>query len=344
MKSVGNRLDGAELKWAFCVGPNKAYTLYWVLHVNIWIAEENRNKSNEIVLARSDIKCVFPYYIPDNIDNLTELDCEVVLIKEFRSPARTEDCFIHELPGGSAFKAQDPIAEALKELQEETSLVVTDPTRMINHGARQLAGTTSAHQAHLFSIKLNDEEIAKCRQLAHSKEAQGNAAETERTYVEVFPLRELLKSNKLDWTALGMIHYVLHEAMHSSTKQSQKQRRSSHGNAETKGAGSSKKPVSKVAPPAVKSATADKKPLKPAAVSQRSTAVTSERNIRSADRKSAPESQKSHSKTFTEAESKTKAPPAAERSSSSKAYQRKSSGHASAATLPDESTQESEGK
>jgi len=212
MKNVGNRLDGAELKWAFCVGKNKAYTLYWVLHVNIWVTSEGRHKSNEIVLARSDIKCVFPYYIPEGIE-FSELDCEVVLIKEFRSPCRTEDGFIHELPGGSAFKKKDPLVEALEELKEETGLVVEDKSRMTNHGARQLAGTTSAHQAHLFSIQLTDEEIEYCRQAAASQTSLGNASETEKTYLEVHKLGDLLKTNKVDWSVLGMIHFVLHEAV-----------------------------------------------------------------------------------------------------------------------------------
>jgi len=129
MKRVGNRLDGCNFEWAFRVGPNKAFVLYWVLHVNIWVSSENRHKSNEIVLARGDIKCVFPYYIPKNVPNMTEMDCEIVLIKEFRSPARTEDCFIHELPGGSAFKAKDPIQDAIDELLRRLVLILMQLTR-----------------------------------------------------------------------------------------------------------------------------------------------------------------------------------------------------------------------
>ncbi|CAM9308784.1 unnamed protein product, partial [Heterosigma akashiwo] len=60
---------------------------------------------------------VCPYYVPPGAQGPE--DCEVVLIKEFRSPAKTDDCFIHELPGGSAFKAQEPVVEAASELHEE---------------------------------------------------------------------------------------------------------------------------------------------------------------------------------------------------------------------------------
>jgi len=218
MKKVGNRLDGANFEWAFRVGPNKAFTLFWVLHVNIWVKAENRHKSNEIVLGRSDIKCIFPYYIPNNISS--EMDCEIVLIKEFRSPARTDDCFIHELPGGSAFKAKDPIQEAIDELRQETGLGIdaSGKDRVKDHGARQLAGTTSAHQAHLFSIELKAAEIEHCRKAAATKKVMGNAAETEQTYVEVFKLGDAIKSNLVDWTTLGMLHHVLHEALQAKIK------------------------------------------------------------------------------------------------------------------------------
>jgi len=220
MQKVGNRLDHATFEWAFRVGPNKAFTLFWVLHVNVWVKSEQRNKSNEIVLARGDIKCVFPYYIPKvrGFRKLTAMDCEIVLIKEFRSPARTEDCFIHELPGGSAFKAKDPIQEAIDELRQETGLDIDAKNpeqrgRIIDHGARQLAGTTSAHQAHLFSVELTANEMRHCRAQAKSGKPLGNAQETEMTYVEVYKLKDIIKSNVIDWTTLGMLHLVLHEAV-----------------------------------------------------------------------------------------------------------------------------------
>ena len=51
-----------------------------------------------------------------------------------------------------------------------------------------------------------------------NKKILGNAAETEQTYVEVFRLGEAIKSNKIDWTTLGMLHYVLHEAVQKKVK------------------------------------------------------------------------------------------------------------------------------
>ncbi len=45
-KQAGNRLDGAKVAWTFRVGPQRNFVFLWALHVNVYIAKEDRNKTN----------------------------------------------------------------------------------------------------------------------------------------------------------------------------------------------------------------------------------------------------------------------------------------------------------
>lgn len=53
-KSAGNRLDGARLLWSWRGGPGKAFTFTFALRVDVFVAAEHRNKTNELVFSRSD--------------------------------------------------------------------------------------------------------------------------------------------------------------------------------------------------------------------------------------------------------------------------------------------------
>lgn len=194
-KAAGNRLDGFELELAFGVGPKKGFLLFWAAHVDIYVAAEDRNKSNEIVVSRPDISHTVGYWPSDNV-----FDSKVVLIREFRSTACTKDGFIREVPGGSGYKTATPMEDAVNEFAEETGLTVS-PDRLRLIGARQLCGTATAHQAHVFAVELTSEEIATLEQGG----TFGNAAETELTYVEVMTFQQLLDNPITDWSNLGMI-------------------------------------------------------------------------------------------------------------------------------------------
>ena len=205
-KAAGNRLDGARLLWHFRI-PKVNFIFSWVLHVRVWIAAEERHKENEYVFARSDISTVCLYSWPSNLpDGLTDItDVEVVLIREFRSPGRTDDGFVHELAGGSSFKpGQDPLRVASEEVHEETGLIIP-ASRFREVRSRQLAATLSAHHAHLFAAELTQQEMAQARLLAESQETHGVVEDTERTYVEVTTLREMLAGGLVDWSMIGMV-------------------------------------------------------------------------------------------------------------------------------------------
>lgn len=201
-KAAGNRLDGAKLLWSFRVGPNKGFTFAYAMHVNVHITSEGRNKTNEFILSRPDIATIVAYRKRDNI-----MDTDVVLIKEFRSPSRTSDGFIREAPGGSSWKpGEDPFTTAAHELSEETGFSV-DPSRLRKIGARQLCGILSTHQAHVFACEITEGELSTLRKQQEDGAVFGVAGDTERTYIEVHRLSDLLtpESNAVDWSMLGMI-------------------------------------------------------------------------------------------------------------------------------------------
>lgn len=200
-RRAGNRLDGAREEWTFRVGPKKSFLFLWVLHVNVHVASEGRNKTNEVVIGRSDISCVV-LHGPQR-----GLDTDVVLIREFRSPATTPDGFIHEVPGGSSFKpGKDPAQLAVDEVHEETGLELA-MNRITVRSKRQLNGTLSSHKAHLYSAQLTDDEIAVLRD--REGIALGEEGDSERTYVEVMKLGSILRSQHVDWSMLGMILSVI---------------------------------------------------------------------------------------------------------------------------------------
>ncbi len=203
-KAAGNRLDGARLEWNFRVGARKDRVYCWALHVNVYVAKENRHKSNEVVISRPNIASVLLYKRESDI-----LDSKIVLVREFRSPASTSDGFVWELPGGSSFDPQKiPYVVAHQEVFEETGLQV-EPGRMKPHFSRQLAGTFSAHKAYLFSVELTDQELGNLYKESGIPHGEMKNETGERTYIEIKTLKEVMAEDSVDWSNLGMILSVL---------------------------------------------------------------------------------------------------------------------------------------
>jgi 8-oxo-dGTP pyrophosphatase MutT (NUDIX family) len=201
---AGNRLERARAEWIFRP-PKKGEVFYWVLHVDMFVAAEDRRKANEVVIGRPDISCVCMYYPGDSLAN-----SHVVMIKEFRSPARSADGFVWELPGGSTFeKGRDPQTIACDEVREETGIVL-DPSRLRSCGSKQLAGTLSSHHAHVYAYHLTGKEFAGLKELEGKTcgVPEDNAEYTEFHIVRVGDLSELREKTG-DWSTLGMIYAVL---------------------------------------------------------------------------------------------------------------------------------------
>lgn len=200
-KNAGNRLDGAKVEWTFRVGPKKNFVFLWALHANVYVASEKRNKVNEVVIARPDIATIVMYRRRKPLD-----DSDIILIREFRSPAATDDGFVWEVPGGSSKAVKAPMEVVADECEEETGLrICTD--RIRKHESRQLVATLSSHKAHLFSVEITSEELGYFH--SQSGVAHGIAGDSERTYVEVIKLGDLRRQSNVDWSMLGMILSVL---------------------------------------------------------------------------------------------------------------------------------------
>lgn len=198
--TAGNTMLGARPAWTFGVGPDNRLLLYWALRVSMRIAAEDRVKSNEVVISRPDISVMALYQRGATLD-----DTIVVLIREFRSPASTPDGFVHELPGGSGPASGGALDQAASETEEETGLVI-DINRVRIHGSRQLAGTLSAHHAHLFAVEITDDELAHLRTIRSRPHGVGD---TERTWIEITTFGEIRRERLVDWATLGMIAEVL---------------------------------------------------------------------------------------------------------------------------------------
>ena len=198
----GNRLDDATVLWTFY--PRSGFLLSFVLKVNIWVAEEQRNKSNEFVFSRRNISSVLPVW--KEADNDSILNSKVVLVKEFRSTVHSRDSFVHELPSGSDANkdAERALEVAARELEMETGLKIS-PHRLAKVSTRQLCATLSTHLSYLFLVELNDNEIRQAEDAARRKDTHGEVGSSECTYVEVRTIGDLLRKDDVDFSTLGML-------------------------------------------------------------------------------------------------------------------------------------------
>ena len=199
----GNRLDEADVKWIGTV-TDKRILFAWILWVKVWISSEKRHKENEWVFSRKDISTVVLYR-----PNPSLLDTMVVLVREFRSPCRNDDGLVHELPGGSSVKPdQDPLQIASEEVREETGLRIP-ADRFTFIGNRQLVATLSSHHAFCYAAPITAEELAEAVEMAENQEIHGVEEDSERTYVEVTTVEDLLSDNRMDWSMMGMLMQAL---------------------------------------------------------------------------------------------------------------------------------------
>jgi 8-oxo-dGTP pyrophosphatase MutT (NUDIX family) len=196
-RAAGNELVSARVEYVLRTGPKKDWLFLWALAVDVYIPSEKRNKKNEVVVGRPDASQVVLLHRREKL-----LESEVILVREFRSAARTADGFVRETPGGSSFTGvTDPQTIALEEVHEEVGLQLPS-SRMTFLGSRQLAATLLSHHAHLFFVEITDAELAR---LVREKDESRGAGHSEMTWLEIRTIGSLIEDSSVDWSTLGMI-------------------------------------------------------------------------------------------------------------------------------------------
>lgn len=205
MKNNNNELVDFEELYSWYMPKAKKLFLS-VFKPSVYIKEEDRIKSNEFVVARTDISHICAYYRPDN----EILNSEIVLVKEFRSPVRNNKGYVYELPGGSSLKDNSSALEtASQELEEEIGLLV-EPERFKFVDSRQSASTLCSHKINLYSVRLTKDEIDKIKKDSQNNVTHGIQEATELTYSLVVTYNDILKGKyPVDFTNLGMIQSVI---------------------------------------------------------------------------------------------------------------------------------------
>ncbi len=197
LKQNGNELCDATVQH-FLKFKN-GFVFSFILHVNVWVGSEQRNKSNEFIFSRNDISVICPFYRGEN-------ETFIVLIKEFRSPVRNSKGLVYELPGGSSMKpGVDPVENAQHELHEETGIFIQDLSRFKFVQSNQLCSTLSTHKSWVYSVELNAKEFIGVLKTAKEKTTFGVVEDTEQTQIEIMPLSKI-KEYPIDFSMTGMIY------------------------------------------------------------------------------------------------------------------------------------------
>ena len=201
---AGNTLTSAVPRFVHLTGPNKDIVFLWLMDVDVYIQAEDRHKVNEFVISRTDTSAVM-LYLPGK----TLRDTKVILVREFRSPVSNAAGFVYELSGGSSLKPEeDALTVASHEVYEELGFKLS-PSRFRYVGTRQGMATLLANRIHLYAAEISPAELRELQQL--SGEPHGNVEDTERTYIEIQSVGELLNAELVDWSNVGMILSVLEE-------------------------------------------------------------------------------------------------------------------------------------
>lgn len=199
----GHELRSVQVNWEMKVGKHKDILLFAVVHVSVYIPEENREKSNEHIFLRPDISCVVAY-----LPNSNYLKTEILLVKEFRSNTRNKSTF--ELPGGSSLSKDKAKTVALHELVEETGLTISSD-RLNFFQSRQMVSTLATYKANAFAVELTPSEMETLRKDTNT---YGISADSEQTYVTVKSLENILSDTKEDWSTIGIILSALQNTQH----------------------------------------------------------------------------------------------------------------------------------
>ena len=191
----GNILLDLNINYSFIM-PKARKLFLWIASTIMYIKDENRIKSNEFILSRTNLSSVVLIKRGN-----TYKDTYIVLVKEYRTPCCNEEAFVYELPGGSSLN-NDALQTAIEEIKEEVGISL-DLLKLDLIESRQSIATLSAHKLIAYKYELSTDEFKKLKKIEGSQ--HGLEADSERTYVIIKSLDEIINNSLLDWTNIGII-------------------------------------------------------------------------------------------------------------------------------------------
>lgn len=201
LKNQKNKLLDFEAKSVITIG--EEHSLFgFSAWVNIWIANENREKSCEWIFSRTHTSYTVPFFTnPDGSRSY-------VLVRDFRSTAVNRKGYVYELPGGSLEEGLDPRDNAIKELLEETGLDLSaGKDRLIPMGIIQAYAIFSTNLVVPYCVELIKDEF----DLLMSKVKRGETlGENDEEVIKLCIMNERsingnLEQFPIDLTTLGLI-------------------------------------------------------------------------------------------------------------------------------------------
>lgn len=192
---AGNELK--DFKVTSIINPNE--TLFgFSAWASVYITNEERYKTNEWIFSRIPVSYVVPYYIEGD-------KTYFVLTSEFRTSVNNSKGRVFELAGGSTTKPGiTPIQNAIKELEEETGLIIKDESRYKILGERQTFATYLTMKLYAVSVELTKEEFLQVVDNVNKDKTLGENEE-EQIKLHIATLDEVMNIYPVDWTTLGIM-------------------------------------------------------------------------------------------------------------------------------------------
>lgn len=219
LSRAGHFLEDVEVEWTHRSRGIGRPPFLWAMRPRVRVRGERRQLSGEVVIGRADVSVTILYHRPAGA---APLDTQVVLVREFRAAVRNRSGFAWMLPGGSAAQAgerrSDPRHTAVQEVSEETGLRLSpEQLQTVSAGDRQLVASLASYHAQVFRAELTDEQLAGLRATAAAGRALG-ATPSERCFVSVRRLGDILADPDFDWSHLGMLMFALSDVLGSTAE------------------------------------------------------------------------------------------------------------------------------
>lgn len=165
------------------------------------ITTERRSKSDELIFARSPISITGLYYQHEDGKR------SYILVREFRAAVNNNEGYVYEFPSGSDKEGTEPLANAAKELVEETGLHITDLSRFVSLGAKQLFATFMSTPADVFALSLTKEEFESIQRRADNNETLGENS-YEQIKLFIASDEDLYNDYPIDLATHGIINLI----------------------------------------------------------------------------------------------------------------------------------------